>query len=258
MEVKMNKRITALSLLAIVVALALVLVSVQLVAAQETENEVEITGMVLSINAPASFVVQTENGPYTVIPGEGFDFNSIQVGDTVEVEGSLNEDGSIAATKIEVESPEEEDDPAEEQDDPSEGYFCTQSEVMHPFAERLLAHYDTDYATLQAWFCDGFGWGQIMLALQTSEVTDDLPEDLLDRRRGGEGWGQIWQDLKLIGRPEHAGPPNDENGDGRPDFAGPPGEADRGRPDFAGPPGQAGGGRPDFAGPPGQAGGGRP
>jgi hypothetical protein len=145
-----------------------------------------------------------------------------------------------------------------EDDDPSEGYFCVQSEDMHPFGERLASRYEVDYEILQGWFCDGFGWGQIMLALKTSAITGDDFEGLLERRGSGEGWGQIWQDLKLIGRPEDAGPPNDEDGNGRPDFAGPPEWAGEGRPDFAGPPEWAGEGRPDFAGPPDWAGEGRP
>jgi hypothetical protein len=128
-------------------------------------------------------------------------------------------------------------DPSEEQDDPSTGYYCTQSEVPHPFGQRLAERYEVEYTTLQAWFCDGFGWGQVMLALQTGKITGEDPGELLKSRRSGLGWGDIWREKKLIGRPEHAGPPNDENGDGRPDFAGPPSDNDGdGKPDFAGPP----------------------
>ena len=233
------------------VTLSMVLAAVEPVAAQEAGTEVEFTGTVMFIDESfGSFTVETAEGEtYTVFPGEDFDFSTLVVSDTVDVEGTLNEDGSVSALKVEV---EEEDDPTDGQDDPSTGYFCTQSEEPHPFGARLAERYGADYQTLQAWFCDGFGWGQIMLALQTSEITEGDPAALLEARRGGQGWGQIWQELQLIGRPEHAGPPNDEDGNGRPDFAGPPNDEDGdGRPDFAGPPNdEDGDGRPDFAGPP--------
>jgi hypothetical protein len=227
------------------------------VAAQDAGTEVQITGTVTAIDETAgSFTVEVEGGEtYTVFPAEGFDFSTLAVGDSIEVEGTLNEDGTVAALTIQ----EGEADPDQEQDDPSNGYFCRQSEDEHPFGERLADRFETDYETLQEWFCDGFGWGQIMLALHTGELTGDDPAALLEARRAGEGWGQIWQRLQLIGRPEHAGPPNDEDGDGRPDHAGPPNDEDGdGRPDHAGPPEHAGPpddrggrGRPEGAGPPG-------
>jgi hypothetical protein len=248
----MKKPVIRQMFAAILVALLMVLVAVQPAAAQETE--VEIVGTVTAIDeAAGSFTVETEAGEtYTVVPGEGFDFSTLAVGDTVAVEGTLNEDETISALNITVEGQEE------EPEDTSAGYYCTQAEDQHPFGARLAERYETDYETLQEWFCDGFGWGQIMLALQTSEITEGDPAALLEARRGGQGWGQIWQELKLVGRPEHAGPPNDEDGNGRPDFAGPPNDEDgNGRPDFAGPPDHAGPpneengkGRPEGAGPP--------
>jgi hypothetical protein len=115
---------------------------------------------------------------------------------------------------------------------------------MHPFGERLASSYEgVDYEDLQEWFCDGFGWGQIMLALETSEVTGDDFDALLERRGEGEGWGEIWQDLELIGQPEDAEPLNDEDGNGRPDFAGPPEWVGDGLPEQAGPPEWVGDGR---------------
>jgi hypothetical protein len=237
--------------LALLTAIALTLVTVMPVSAQEAGSEVEITGTVVAIDEEAgNFTVETEEGEsYLVFPGEDFDFSTIAVDDTVTVKGTLNEDGTVSALEVMV---EEQDDATDEEDTPSTGYYCVQSEEPHPFGALLAERYGTDYATLQAWFCDGFGWGQIMLALQTSAITGDDPGALLELRSGGAGWGEIWQDLKLIGRPEHAGPPNDEDGDGKPDFAGPPNDEDGdGKPDFAGPPNdEDGDGKPDFAGPP--------
>jgi hypothetical protein len=257
METKTNKSSVRYLFLALLTAMALTLVTINPVSAQEVGSEVEITGTVTLIDkAAGSFTVETEAGEtHTILPGEGFDFSSIAEGNTVTVKGTLNEDGTVAALEVMVEEQDDstdEDGDGEEEDGPSTGYYCTQSEEPHPFGTLLAERYETDYATLQAWFCGGFGWGQVMLALQTSEITGGDPGALLELRSGGAGWGEIWQELKLIGRPEHAGPPNDEDGDGKPDFAGPPNDEDGdGIPDFAGPPNdEDGDGKPDFAGPP--------
>lgn len=230
----MNKLSIRYPLLALLVVLAMVF-AVSPAAAQEPGDEVEITGTVVSIDEVAgSFTVEVEGGEtYEVFPPEGFDFTTLAVGDTVVVNGTLNEDGSISALEV---MPEEEDEAGEEEY-LNNGYYCTQSEVPHPFGARLAETYEVEYATLQGWFCEGFGWGQVMLALQTGAITGEDPEALLELRRGGSGWGQIWQELKLIGRPEHAGPPNDLDGDGRPDHAGPKKDKEnKGKPDHAGPP----------------------
>jgi hypothetical protein len=219
--------------------------------------EVTITGNITSLDELGNkFTAETEGGEtFTfIVTDEAFDWTSIAVGDLVEANGMQTEDGSVILVALTVlESADEET---------KDGFYCTQSDVPHPFGARLAERYQIDYATLQGWFCDGFGWGQIMLALQTGQISGADPADLLATREAGSGWGQIWQELKLIGkdkdafspkdldgdgRPDHAGPPNDEDGDGRPDHAGPPNDEDGdGRPDHAGPPNdEDGDGRPD-------------
>lgn len=230
----MNKLSIRYPILAMLVALAMVF-AVSPAAAQEPGDEVEITGTVVSIDEEAgSFTVEVESGEtYVVFPPEGFDFTTLAEGDTVSVQGTVNEDGSVSALEV---MPEEEDE-GEEEEDLNNGYYCTQSEVPHPFGARLAESFEVEYAMIQGWFCDGFGWGQVMLALQTGEITGEDPESLLELRRGGSGWGQIWHELNLIGRPDHAGPPNDLDGDGRPDHAGPKKDKEnKGKPDHAGPP----------------------
>jgi hypothetical protein len=75
------------------------------------------------------------------------------------------------------------------------------------------------------YFCDGYGMGQIMLALKTSELEgiETNPDSLLAERANGVGWGNIWKNMGLIGsereghsppgllkKPEHPGPKNKE------------------------------------------------
>jgi len=79
------------------------------------------------------------------------------------------------------------------------------------------------YQQVMAWFChtsgdgEGYGFGQIMLALQTSQIladTENSPDaqSLLEMRAEGMGWGEIWKTLGFNGKPKPAdwtgGPPS--------------------------------------------------
>ena len=54
------------------------------------------------------------------------------------------------------------------------------------------------------WFCEGrYGLGEIMHALQTADPDEGTtPEQLLGRKTELGGWGQVWQEMGLIGKPE--------------------------------------------------------
>jgi hypothetical protein len=232
-----DKRRFLKPVLIILIVLLMGLGALQPALADDSDQEIEFTGVVVAFAEDGlSFQMETEQGVlYTVIPKENFNFSRLQVGTIVEVDGVLNEDGTVAAKKIHLERPEDDQQPPDVQGDLSDSYYCRQSEVQHPFGARLVERYGVDYATLQAWFCDGYGWGQIMLALQTSQTVGSNPGTLLEARREGRGWGLIWQELNLIGRPEDGGPPNDLDGDGKPDHAGPKDDRNPpGRPDSPG------------------------
>jgi hypothetical protein len=128
-------------------------------------------------------------------------------------------------------------------------FFCATPTAAHPVGARLAGLYGLSYEEVMGWFCEGgHGFGQIMLALRTAEALDGIPDDYLERRAEGEGWGRIWRGEGLIGRngrPEGAGPLELENEDrghgGPPAHAGPKDkERGNGPPDHAGPPAHAG------------------
>jgi hypothetical protein len=99
--------------------------------------------------------------------------------------------------------------------------FCTAADVQHKMAARLAETYEVSYDQVKQWFCeDGYGFGQIAMALQTSKLTGDPVETLLAARAEGKGWGNIWKDKGLIRSKEDAGPPP-WAGHGRPAWAGP-------------------------------------
>ena len=74
--------------------------------------------------------------------------------------------------------------------------------VIHPVLEGLAQDYGIDYEVLLDQFCNGgFGIGELEHALSTAELegVDKTYEELLDLVAGGMDWGEIWQDLDLIG-----------------------------------------------------------
>ena len=106
----------------------------------------------------------------------------------------------------------------------------------NPVAEQIAAQFDASAEEVMGYFCDGFGFGEILLAYTISEQTGIPVSELLAARDDGMGWGQIMQDADLIGKP-------DETPDGRPDDAGMPDDVDlpendapQGPPDDAGKP----------------------
>jgi len=68
----------------------------------------------------------------------------------------------------------------------------------HPVAQALADEFDVPYDTVIGWHCDGYGFGEIAKALLIAEqVEGTTPEELLDRRAGGEGWGEIKKDYDV-------------------------------------------------------------
>jgi hypothetical protein len=127
-------------------------------------------------------------------------------------------------------------------DDGNEGEisaFCTDPDRQHPVGSRIAAGYGVDYGIVMGWFCEGqYGFGQILLALQTSKLAPngESAELLLQKKSDLGGWGEVWQSLGFIGRPKAdnpaggppawAGPGRDEDDDedldgGPPPWAGP-------------------------------------
>jgi hypothetical protein len=99
-----------------------------------------------------------------------------------------------SATPDPLETP----DPSETPD--PEKYTCTGANP-HPRATDLAEYYAVDYETVMTWFCEGnFGFGEIMHALEASQQTGLTPEEIL-AKRVDQGWGQIWQELGLKGKP---------------------------------------------------------
>jgi hypothetical protein len=121
----------------------------------------------------------------------------------------------------------------------------------HPVGGRIADIYDIEYSRVMEWFCDQhFGFGEIILALQTSRLSSDdyyTPEVVLQMKTDLGGWGQVWKSLGYTGRPKAerpawAGPKDiegEETRNGPPAWAGPKEKDDdegrNGPPPWAGP-----------------------
>lgn len=85
-----------------------------------------------------------------------------------------------------------------------------EEDMVHPVLMTLAEQYgdeEVTYEVLLADFCEGFGVGEIKHALETAElddVTESYGELLAMRSKEDEmnstGWGEIWQELGLIGK----------------------------------------------------------
>ena len=119
------------------------------------------------------------------------------------------------------------------------------SRLDHPAGLKLSEEYGMSYEQVMALFCgesgDHLGFGEVKQALKASEESGVSLDEVLDMRASGLGWGQIKQDLGVIGSPDT--PPGQEDKEdkdnGPPDT--PPGQEDKedkdnGPPDT--PPGQ--------------------
>lgn len=103
----------------------------------------------------------------------------------------------LEITDMEVPEEEEEEEP---------GAVCSGTQI-HPVLTSMAEEYAVDYQTLVDYFCQGLGVGEIKLALKTAAKENVLLtyEELLALRLSGTdedamGWGEIWQELGLIGK----------------------------------------------------------
>ncbi len=174
---------------------------------------------------PGTLTIETKRGEFVTVtvPG-GFEKGEIVEGDWVLVKGSASESGAIEAEwfKRIGKGRGKGDDQDKPEGKKENSAFCAdgKQEKLHPLAAKVGERFEAvDKNWVMETFCDGFSMGAIMLALKTSKLEGSTPVELLERRGEGEGWGQIWKGLKLIGsekdghsppgllnRPDHAGP----------------------------------------------------
>lgn len=192
----------------IIIILTLMLSFLVVGSASAKNNKINIKGEVTEVGTGTITVLSNKGETYVVTMPEGFDPDSIQEGDSVLVKGRIGVDGSVIAESIKRLGKGNENGGGTEDDDQAEGgkgnsAYCAdgKQEKPHPLAAKMAERYDVDEKWIMDYFCDGYGMGQIMLALQTSQLEgfDADPDTLLAERANGVGWGLIWKDLGIIG-----------------------------------------------------------
>jgi len=147
------------------------------------------------------YVEEYVMGEYIIVDGVRFELTmdteieeEIVVGDFVKVKYYEEEEQLIA---LEVELEDEDDD----DDLDNDGTVCS-GEIIHPALNGLATSFGVAYEELLPYFCEqNFGIGEIKHALETAEHEDvEMTwKELLDWRHSA-GWGEIWQELGLIGK----------------------------------------------------------
>jgi len=178
-----------------------------------------LKGEVISINrAEGTISISTEEGNIIVVHvPPNFNFNNISVGSQVHAKVQQSQNGLIFADWIKevnkgddsLENEKEEEKEGKEglEGKLSSSYCSGKKENDHPFAAAISETYGISVSDVMGYFCDGFGFGEIMLALQTHQMNDEEISSMLDLRESGQGWGQIWQEMGIIGNKDKAKSP---------------------------------------------------
>jgi hypothetical protein len=181
----------------------------------ENKNPI-IKGDVKSINQDEGTIsISTEEGNIIVIHvPPNFNFNNISIGSQMLAKVYQSQNGSVVADWIKEVSKGSNDLEIEEGEEKEilEGKFnssyCSgEKENDHPFAAAIAETYETLVSDVMGYFCNGFGFGEIMLALQTHQMNNEEISSMLDLRKSNHGWGQIWQEMGMIGNPDKAKSP---------------------------------------------------
>ncbi|RPI87416.1 MAG: hypothetical protein EHM41_05070 [Chloroflexi bacterium] len=77
------------------------------------------------------------------------------------------------------------------------GYNCTDTEP-HPIGQSIAKSYEVDYLQVMNWFCSGYSFENILIALETSSVVN-IPTDMLLEMRLDKEWEVIWDETGFTG-----------------------------------------------------------
>ena len=201
------------------ISMAVILLSIAAFSIASAQSKMgNVKGQVTSYDADAGQInlLTWKRGEVVVQVPDDFDFNSIEEGSYLHAKGRFNEEGIIVADWIKESKARDGDG---EGGKSNSAYCAGRKDKLHPLAAGIEEIYGYPPEETMAYFCKGFGFGQIMLALQTKEMKGLDVSELLDKRKSGMGWGQIWKENGLVGnpgeassppghlkRPEHAGP----------------------------------------------------
>jgi len=77
---------------------------------------------------------------------------------------------------------------------------CTQEE-HHAIAQSIADDFGVSYDQVMAWACAGETFDDILLALQTSEIAQRTPDEVLAMKKKAGDWEKVWASLGLEAQP---------------------------------------------------------
>ena len=72
------------------------------------------------------------------------------------------------------------------------------SQEAQLLAEHISEGFEIPVEAVMGWYCQGFEFEDILLALQTSAGSEISPDELLVRLGQGQSWDDIWKDIGLL------------------------------------------------------------
>lgn len=100
----------------------------------------------------------------------------------VLVKGELDTPTPSPPDQLEEETPATEDCP---QLDP------------HPLGSSIAEKFSVSYDKVMNWYCDGYLFEDILLTLQTSQLSDTTPEEIFTQLETNN-WEEIWAALDIV------------------------------------------------------------
>jgi len=74
---------------------------------------------------------------------------------------------------------------------------CTETDP-HPLGQSIAETYEVSYDQVMTWFCSGYSFENILIALETSQAMDIPPETLLQMLLEKD-WEEIWVEIGFTG-----------------------------------------------------------
>jgi len=241
--------------------------TVRIIGIMLNDGTIQATGFEQVLDGDDDGVTDDSDNCPTVANPEQEDSDEDGIGDAcdpdlldTDMDGVVDSEDNCPTVANPEQEDSDEDGIGDACDTNSESYQCV-GVVIHPVGSAIASEYGIDYETVMGWHCAGFGFGEIMLALNLAAGNDAVtPEDLFNMRADGMGWGQLKQEYEAggegimlgrrQGRPDNPGNTGDNPGRGRPDNPGNSGDnPGQGRPNNPGNGGgNPGGGPPDNPG----------
>jgi hypothetical protein len=80
---------------------------------------------------------------------------------------------------------------------PSGSFECTDKNASHPIALSIAQKYEVAYEQVMGWFCAGYSFENILIALETSKAVEIPPEILLEMLLE-KSWEEIWVEIGFV------------------------------------------------------------